>query len=222
MTDRISAATKRLPFWDDLTDDEKAFVCENSTIRTYEKGRLIHGGDSDCLGMTLVLSGEVRAFLLSDEGRDVTLFRLREGDPCVLSASCVISQITFESHITAVTDCELLIVNSGAFSMLTDRNVYVRCFMYELMMKRFSSVMLSMQDILFKGYDRRLATFLVGEYDRTGLPVVRMTHEQIAQHTSSAREVVARMLKRFSADGLVEVKRGTIRISDPESLRALV
>jgi CRP/FNR family transcriptional regulator len=222
MTDRISAATKRLPFWGDLTDDEKAFVCENSTIRTYEKGRLIHGGDSDCLGMTLVLSGEVRAFLLSDEGREVTLFRLREGDPCVLSASCVISQITFESHITAVTDCELLIVNSGAFSMLTDRNVYVRCFMYELMMKRFSSVMLSMQDILFKGYDRRLATFLVGEYDRTGLPVVRMTHEQIAQHTSSAREVVARMLKRFSADGLVEVKRGTIRISEPESLRALV
>ncbi len=66
-----------------------------------KRGRLIHDGGSECLGLVLVLSGELRTYLLSDEGREVTLFRLYAGDLCVLSASCVISQITFDTQMTA-------------------------------------------------------------------------------------------------------------------------
>lgn len=211
-----------LPFWEKLTEAEKATVQSGTTIRNYQKGEFIHGGANDCLGMIYLISGELRTFILSDEGREITLFHLYDGDPCIFSASCAIRQLTFETLICAEKDCELLVINTGVFSQLTEQNIYVRCFMYELITQRFSTVMWTMQEILFKGFDRRLASFLVAEYDRTGSATLRMTHEQIAQRVSSAREVVARMLKRFDADGLVEVKRGSIRLLDIHKLRELL
>ena len=186
------------------------------------RGELIHGGGSDCLGQVMVLSGLTRTYVLSEEGREVTLFRLGEGDCCVLSASCVITQITFDTFMSAEMDCELLIVSSGAFGSLSDSNIYVRCFMYEQATARFSDVMWAMQNVLFRRFDQRLAAFLLEESGRTGSNEIRMTHEQLAQNTSSAREVVARMLKRFASDGLVDVRRGVIRILDAGGLEELL
>ena len=164
-------------------------------VRRYEKGTLIHDGGSECLGLLLVLSGEIRTYLLSDEGREVTLFRLYAGDLCVLSASCVISQITFDTQMTAQRDTEVLIIPANIVAMLKEQNLAVRCCLYELATARFSDVMWAMQQLLFKGLDRRLAGFLLSEAERTGSDTIRMTHEQIAQHISSAREAVARMLR---------------------------
>ena len=108
-----------------------------------------------------------------------------------------------------------------AIAALKEKNLYVRCFLYELATKRFSDVMWAMQQIMFKGLDRRLAEFLFAEAERTGSDTIRMTHEQIAQHISSAREAVARMLKSFSEDGLVELKRGAITLRDKNRLNRL-
>ena len=152
----------------------------------------------------------------------MTLYRLGAGDCCVLSASCVISQITFETLMAAEQDTELLIVASGAFGELTKQNINVRCFMYEQAISRFSDVMWAMQNVLFRRFDQRLAAFLLEEYKRTSSREIKMTHEQIAQNTSSAREVVARMLKRFASDGLVEMRRGTIRLADVDGLKKLL
>lgn len=212
----------RLPYWQNLSEHEKNMVRRHSVIQQYEKGQIIHGCARECIGMILVLDGTIRTYMLSEEGREITLFLLHKGDACVLSASCVVSQITFDTQMVAEQDMKLLVVNSGIFGQLTKQNIYVRCFMFELMAERFSSVMWSMQQILFKGYDRRLAMFLTAEYDRTGLTEIKMTHEQIAQYTSSAREVVARMLKRFAADGYVNVKRGCIHLTDLAGLRRLI
>ena len=213
---------KNLPFFEHLSDDEKKQADSYSSVREYKKGSLIHSGGSECLGMIMLISGEIRTYILSEEGREITLFRLYPKDTWVLSASCVISQITFDTHMTAEADCSVLVLSSGFFSALCEKNIYARCYMYELLTERFSSVMWTMQQILFKGFDRRLAAFLISEYERTGLKQIKMTHEQIAQHTSSAREVVARMLKRFAADGLVEVKRGLITLKDTDALKRMI
>lgn len=208
-----------LPYWSSLDKEQKDYIRQNTSLRHYDSGALIHGCGNACLGMIYLLSGGIRVYLLSEEGREITLFRMQKGDPCVLSASCVISQITFDTHMVVEKDCDLLVVNSAAYKRLTDENVYVRCFTYELMTERFSTVMWAMQAILFEKFDRRLAAFLLSEYDRTGSPQIRMTHEQIARHISSAREVVARMLKRFVSDGLVEIRRGSILLKDVDGLR---
>lgn len=214
-------AVKLLPFYGDLSAEQRDLTLSGATIRLYGKGDFIHSMSDACLGMVYVLKGGIRVYLLSDEGREITLFRLEEGNPCVLSASCVVNQINFDTHMTAERDCELLVVNSATYKRLIEENIYVRCFTYELMTERFSSVMWAMQQILFSRFDKRLAAFLISEYDKTGNPEIRMTHEQIAQHVSSAREVVARMLKRFTADGLVVLKRGSIIIKDTDKLREI-
>lgn len=215
----INGYLEALPFWNRLTEDEKELVKQNSSVQKYEKGRLIHGCDSNCLGMITVINGSIRTYLMSEEGREVTLFKLYKNDTCVLAASCIISQITFDTFMTAEDDCDILVIPASVFLQLIEKNIYVKCYMYELSTERFSSVMWSMQQILFMKFDRRLASFLVDEYERTGQAVIKMTHEQIAQNVSSAREVVARMLKRFVLDGLIELKRGNIRLIDIEGLR---
>ena len=218
---RITDLTEKLPFWDKLSKEEREYINSVSFLRRFEKGGFIHGSGNDCLGMFLVISGEIRTYLLSEEGREITLFRLYPNDICVLSASCVISQITFDTFMTAKQETEVLIVPANAIALLKERNINVKCFLYELAVKRFSDVMWSMQQIMFKSLDKRLAEFLLAEAERTGSDTIRMTHEQIAQHISSAREAVARMLKRFSEDGLVELRRGAITLRDKNRLNRL-
>ena len=171
--------------------------------------------------MLFVMQGEMRTYLLSEEGREVTLFRIYPNDLCVLSASCVISQISFDTQMSAQKDTEALIIPPNIVLLLKEKNLSVRCFLYELATKRFSDVMWAMQQILFKRLDQRLALFLMQESQRLGTDTIHMTHEQIAQQISSAREAVARMLKQFSEDGLVELKRGAIRLLDQKGLKAL-
>lgn len=212
---------ERLPFWKLLTDSEKELVQQNAVIRLYKKGTRVYSSERECLGMLFVLQGEMRTYLLSEEGREVTLFRIYPNDLCVLSASCVISQISFDTQMSAQKDTEALIIPPNIVLFLKEKNLSVRCFLYELATKRFSDVMWAMQQILFKRLDQRLALFLMQESQRLGTDTIHMTHEQIAQQISSAREAVARMLKQFSEDGLVVLKRGAIRLLDQKGLKAL-
>lgn len=218
MTERY---LEKLPFWEKLTDDEKRFVKRNSAIRRANEGALIYSRDCACVGMVYVISGSIRIYLLSPEGREITLFRLGPGDPCVLSASCVVKQISFDTHMTAETDSELLIISADAFAELTDRNIFAKSFLFELAAENFSSVMHTMESILFERFDKRLASFLINEYERTGSPRIGLTQGRIAEEVNSAREVVARMLKQFSKDGLVTPERGAVIIIDAEGLRAI-
>ena len=211
----------RLPFWGDLTEQERDIVEKSAFLRRYEKGAQVHSGGQECLGLLLVLSGEIRTYLLSDEGREITLFRLYPGDLCVLSASCVLSQISFDTQLTAQQDTQVLVIPANVVARIKDTNLAARCYLYELATQRFSDVMWAMQQLLFQQLDQRLAAFLLAEYRRTGSPTVAMTHEQLAQQISSAREAVARILKQFAEDGLVELKRGAITILNPAGLEKL-
>ena len=217
----MESVLERLPFWKLLTDSEKELVQQNAVIRLYEKGTRVYSSERECQGMLFVMQGEMRTYLLSEEGREVTLFRIYPNDLCVLSASCVISQISFDTQMSAQKDTEALMIPPNSVLLLKEKNLSVRGFLYELATKRFSDVMWAMQQILFKRLDQRLALFLMQESQRLGTDTIHMTHEQIAQQISSARETVARMLKQFSEDGLVELKRGAIRLLDQKGLKAL-
>lgn len=218
---KMESVLERLPFWKLLTDSEKELVQQNAVIRLYKKGTRVYSSERECLGMLFVMQGEMRTYLLSEEGREVTLFRIYPNDLCVLSASCVISQISFDTQMSAQKDTEALMIPPNIVLLLKEKNLSVRCFLYELATKRFSDVMWAMQQILFKRLDQRLALFLMQESQRLGTDTIHTTHEQIAQQISSAREAVARMLKQFSEDGLVELKRGAIRLLDQKGLKAL-
>lgn len=212
---------KKLPYWDALMEAEKKEAEAAAFFRHLEPGAVLYGMGDSALGMFLMLTGEVRAFILTEEGREITLYRLQQGELGVLSQSCAISQITFETCLVAVQETDILMIPAAEFDDLIQRNIHVRCFTYELTAQRFSVIMWVFQQILFARFDQRLASFLLEEYRRTDSPEISMTQEQIAEYVNSAREVVARMLRRFAAEGWIENRRGTILIKDVLALQKL-
>ena len=208
------------PFWKTISAQEREFLCNNSATRSYRKGTTLHDG-SECSGVFLIRSGALRVSMLSEEGKEITLYRLYPGDMCMLSASCVLQSITFDVVIEAEEDSKCVIVSGVAFAAASERNAEIKIFSLEKAVSRFSDVMWVMQQILFMSLDKRLAIFLSDESTRIGSDTVPLTHEQIAKYMGSAREVVSRMLKYFSNEGIVEVSRKGVRILNRNRLREL-
>ena len=215
-------ALMQLPFWDKLSENQKEEVTYNARTVKHSKGARVYDRGDDCLGLLLVKKGQVCVYMLSDEGREITLFRLGKSEFCILSASCVIKQIAFDVHVNAETDTELIILSPNIFSRIMNENKNVESFVFKHMSERFSDVIWFMQQVLFKRFDSRLAGFLYDEMVKTEQNTLMITHEQIAKHLASAREVVSRMLKQFSNDGIVNLKRGVIIIKDKEKLKSLL
>lgn len=208
------------PFWDVCSEKDKDDICQNSRAMSYPRGTQIHNGE-DCSGVILVRTGCLRVYMMSEQGKDITLYRLYPGDLCMLSASCVLQAITFDVFVDAEEDSECYVISGSAFSMVSERNAQIKIFSLQTALSRFSDVMWVMQQILFMSMDKRLAIFLLDETARTGGDTVFLTHEQIAKYMGSAREVVSRMLKYFSGEGIVSLSRKGVKIIDKQRLRAL-
>lgn len=208
------------PFWNEISDADKAFICQNSFELSYGKGTSVHDGN-ECSGVIIVRSGSLRLYIMSEDGRDITLYRLHKGDICMLSASCVLQTITFDVFVDAEENSECYVISGSAFAEVSARNPQIKIFALETAVSRFSDVMWVMQQILFMSMDKRLAIFLADESARTKSDTIALTHEQIARYIGSAREVVSRMLKYFANEGIVEVSRKGIKILDKKQLLKL-
>jgi len=217
----ISLLKESFSFWDKMSDLEKEALVNNISDIRYEKGTCISGSDDSCAGVFLIRSGTLRVYMLSEEGKDLTLFRLNPGELCILSASCVLKLIRFEVLIEAETESKILVVNANFFSDLAAGNVWVENFSYKVAAERFSDVMEAIQRIFFLSVDKRLANFLLEEMERNNCDVIPVTHEQIARYIGSAREVVSRTLKSFYVLGAVELSRKGIKIVDKKLLQSM-
>ena len=217
----ITLLEQNLSFWEHLSSSEKEFLIAHTNVFHYNRGTIMHAGKMDCIGILMIKSGVLRASLISEEGREVTLYRLNADQVCVLSASCVLQSITFDVLIAAETDCDIVQISSNAFAKISRNNVYAELFSYKTATERFSDVMWTMQQVLFMRFDQRLATFLIQEATKNHSNTLYMTHEQIAKYIGSAREVVSRMLKYFSNEGYINLSRGTIHIIQQEKLLTL-
>lgn len=218
----LSTLKNSLPFWEKLTKTQQALLAENTNAAHFPQGQSLYNGETQCIGVLVVKNGSIRIYITSEEGREVTLYRLESGDICILSASCVLQSIDFDVSVDAETDCDILQVSSIAFSKLMSENVYAELFSYKMATERFSDVMWAMQQMLFTSLDKRLAAFLLDECTKNKRDDIRMTHEQLAKYLGSAREVVSRMLNYFAKEGYVTLSRGTITVVDKARLREIL
>ena len=212
---------KTFPFWDLMSDSDKKMFLRSAQHVTFKKETNVHNGN-ECTGVILIRSGSLRLYMLSDDGKEVTLSRLFSGDTCIFSASCALDSITFDVFIDAEEDSECVIIGGCAYEEVVRKLPEAKIYTYEAALARFSEVMWVMQQILFMSMDKRLAIFLLDESSKNGNGTVKLTHEQIAKYMGSAREVVSRMLKYFSNEGLISASRTEgIKILDKKRLRAL-
>lgn len=208
------------PFWGDLKQEEQKLVEGSVVSQKMGKGDILHRGCGECSGIVHVAKGQLRVYIVSEEGREVTLYRLHQGDLCVLSASCLMDAIVFDVLIEAVRETELVVLPSPALSVVMQKNPMVELALYKTVVENFSEVMWTMQQILFMGADKRVAHFLWDEMAKTGDMTIRLTHEEVARFIGSAREVVTKVLKYFVEEEVVALSRGKIEIIDKAKLRS--
>ena len=217
----IELFKKTFPFWNRMSDTDRETFLRSSHHVQFAKGTNVHNGN-ECTGVILIKSGSLRLYLLSEDGKEITLYRLFPGDMCILSASCVLDTITFDVFIDSEENSECVVVGGCAYESLAARLPEAKIFALETAVSRFSDVMWVMQQILFMSMDKRLAIFLLDEIAKSGTDTVKLTHEQVAKYMGSAREVVSRMLKYFTTEGLISASRADgIRILDKKRLRDL-
>ena len=209
------------PAWNKLTPAQQELILSTLITKTVKKGEIVHNGSLECTGLLAVRSGQLRVYILSEEGREITIYRMFDMDLCVLSASCVIRSIQFEIMIEAEKDTQLWIIPPGVYKKIMEESAPVANYTNELMATHFSDVMWLMEQIMWKSFDKRLAAFLLEEAAVEDSDALKITHEKIANHMGTAREVVTRMLRYFQSEGMVTLTRGTVELTDTKKLRKL-
>lgn len=210
-----------LPFFQSLSLQEVQELQQYATHCSYKKGQPIYNSSSECLGLIVIISGVVRSYLLSQDGKEVTLYRLWNGDCCILSASCLLKNITFDLYMDVQEDTEMILIGSDYYSKLMEQNSYVQNYTYQLTNNRFSDVMWMVEQVFFMSLDQRIAVFLLDECSKNNTSTIYMTHAEIATCIGSAREAVTRMLKYMQEENLLELFRGGIHILNRKQLYQL-
>ena len=209
------------PIWNKLTREQQERLRGVTELQQIPRGTVVHDGSPECKGMVLVKSGQLRAYLLSEEGREVTICRFFEMDICLFSASCVMPNMMFDVFIEAEKDTEIWVIPACLYQNLMDESLPLSNYSHALITNHFSEVMWLMEQIMWKSFDKRLAGFLVEESRIEETDSLKITHEKIAAHLGTAREVVTRMLRYFQSDGMVKLTRGTVELVDKKALQCL-
>ncbi len=208
------------PIWSKLNRTEQEALESNKRVLSFKKGDLVHNG-GDCLGLLLIVSGQLRAYISSEDGREITVYRLFERDICLFSASCIMRSIQFDITISAEKNTDAILIPTDVYRSIMENSAPLANYTNEVMASRFSEVMWLIDQIMWKSFDKRLAGFLLNEAAIEGTCTLKITHEDIGNHTGNPREVVTRMLKYFQNEGMVRLSRGTVDITDEKSLAIL-
>ncbi len=210
-----------IPVWSKLSPAQQGLLTASAAKKSAPKGTVIHNGSVDCTGLLMIQSGQLRAYILSEQGREITVYRLFERDLCLFSASCIMRSIQFDITIEAEKDTTFLLIPSELYKGILEESAPLANFTNEVMATRFSEVMWLMEQVLWKSFDKRLAGFLLEEAAIEQTNRLSMTHETIGNHLGNPREVVTRMLKYFQNEGLVRLSRGTVELLDVTKLQTL-
>lgn len=214
----VNFLSDELPFWNKISESMRQSLTKASKEVSYKAGAILYAAKEDCTGLFLITSGRIRAYIVTDEGKEVTLFRLLERDLCIFSASCMMKNINFDIYVSAETDVDTILIPAKNYMELSEKEIHISNFTNEILSSRMSDVMWILEQILFFSFDKRLALFLEEQSNLDNSNILKITHEQIANHLGSAREVVSRMLKYFEDEGFIQLGRGSIQIIDSKKL----
>ena len=209
------------PIWDKLTEQQRQTLTQAAAARSVKRGTLLHGGSDDCLGLLVVREGQLRSYILSEEGREITLYRLFQRDICLFSASCAMGSMQLDIAVEAEKDTDFFLIPPEVYRSVMAESAPLANYTNTLMAERFAQVTWLMEQVMWHSFDRRLAAFLVEESVLEGTARLELTHERIASHLGTAREVVTRMLRYFQNEGLVRLSRGAVELTDVPALRRL-
>ncbi len=186
-------------------------------LKKISAGETIFIENDSCSFFALLLSGRVRVFKEGESGREITLYRFEKGESCILTMSCILSDSLYPAIAAAEEDSEVYLIPAEVFRQWVSKFDAWRKYVFEILSKRLSAVIMVVEEVAFRRVDSRIAELLLEKSDEQGK--IRLTHQQIASELGTSREVVTRLLKDFEQEKLISVSRGEISTLDKGGLR---
>ncbi len=211
---KVDILKQQLPFWDNLSEFEQGQLQANSNVVRYKAGDNVCGFEAEA-GVLLILSGSLRSYLMSEDGKTVNVYRLKPGEACVLSASGIIDAIDFTLYIDACEDSEVMVIPISVFSKIVEQNIYAENFVHKRATARLSDVISAVEKMMFASLEDRILDFIYNEVSEKACHKIFITHEELARSIGSAREAVSRALKRLEEGGRIALFRGGFVVTDP-------
>ncbi len=208
-------------FYNKLTEQQKDLLKSNTHRYEHKKNELLNHDSNECRGIEIVVSGQVRVFLSSRQGSQITLYRLFENDICVLSAGCMLKNLDIPIEMEFEEDTVMYVIDNYIFKKICDDNIFVKEFVLGELAMKFSDVMWLFNQYVFSNNAQRLAEALIHHVSIQDSDTLEITHDLLAKDLGTAREVVTRLLRQFQKDGLVRLSRGKVEIIDFEQLNRI-
>lgn len=187
-------------------------ILASLSYRELEAGTSLLREGQACSKVPFVLEGVLRVYKTAESGREITLYRIEAGQLCILSSGCGSSLEAFPASVVAEKKSFAAFLSKERIRRLLDEGPSFRAFVLEQYSRRMAEVFELVEEVAFRKVDERLRLWLLeSEAGLPGLPVAA-THQELAFHVGSSREVVSRILKDWEARGLIEISRGSIRI----------
>lgn len=177
---------------------------------TYPKGKKIFVNQEICEGVMCILSGSIRVFATSSNFKEITLFSLKPQEICVLSASCVLPSFELDITLEAQEECQIALLPSKKAQKYSKENIHFSQRINEIISKRLSQTLQILNNIAFTPLPQRIKDFLL----QSNQDVIFITHEELANHLGSSREVITRALKEMERKGEIALSRGKIIIKN--------
>ena len=205
------------PLFGKASHDVQAELFEHGNLAVIPADQFICLEGSKCSGIPLVLEGRARVYKLSESGREITLYRVEPGDSCILTASCIMSDVEFPAFVATETEVEAIVIPPAILHRWVSQYEVWSVFLWGLLASRFSEVLSLVEEVAFQRVDKRTAEYLLQSAGADGK--IKKTHQDIAADIGTSREVISRILKEFEHKGLITLSRGEIHAENLDELR---
>lgn len=223
--DSISYESKLLiqfPFLKEIDEHSLNKFLETVKIMNYPPKTIILDEGDSCTNMVLILSGVIRVYKISPEGKEITLYRLQNGETCVLSISCIMGETNYPAIAEVEENAVLAIIPAHLYNELFLKEPAIQHFIFNTISLRLQEVLLLIDEVVFKSMDRRLASYLLERAEEDCCKnEIQITHEKIAIELGTAREVISRLLKDFENKSIVSLSRGKIVVKNKNILKKI-
>lgn len=200
-----------------LPAERLAALLQPGAVMYLPAGTAVFAEHQPCQGFPLLLEGRIKVVKLAANGRELMLYRVGPGGSCIISSSCLLGHTEYNARGIAETPLTLLALPVPAFAALMLEHAPFRDFVFHLFAERIGELMQLVEEVAFARLDQRLAKLLLARNE----VVLNVTHQQLADELGSVREIVSRLLKGFSAQGLVTLGREQLSIVDRAGLQKM-
>ena len=208
------------PGLESLENDAKVILESAAQDAIVPVGTTVFTSGAACENYLLVIDGSVRVQMVSENGREIVLYRVENGQTCIMTTTCLMSHENYTAEAITETDVNAVIIPAQTFHKLIDCSTVFRTFVFSSYSTRLADLLMLVDEVAFHRIDVRLAKFLSERMG--GQSLLKTTHQELAVELGSAREVISRQLKDFENRGWVKLSRGQVEVTDLKALTNLM